>query len=161
MLTLTGSAKRVSAAWTNDGTGLDHRQLKHRARDAVRVVPIPPLLVAILREHLKHFGTATDGRLFQVTWGQRGNGGVVTAKVYGHIWQKARAAALTKTQQASPLAARPYDLRHGGITSPSTLVSQPSRSPAEPATASKSCGGSTPAASTARNDYGITGSKKP
>ena len=31
---------------------------------------------------------------------------MVTAKVYGHIWQKARATALTKAQQASPLAAR-------------------------------------------------------
>jgi len=27
-----------------------------------------------------------------------------------------RAAALTKAQQASPLAGRPYDLRHGGVT---------------------------------------------
>ena len=115
-LTLTGTAKRVPAGWTDDGTGLDQRQLKHRARDAVRVVPIPPVLVSVLRDHISRFGTAADGRLFQVTWGQRGTGGVVTAKVYGHVWQKARAATLTKAQQASPLAARPYDLRHGGIT---------------------------------------------
>lgn len=73
-------------------------QLKHRARDTIRVVPIPPVLVAILRDHIKRFGTASDGRLFQVTWGQRGSGGVVTAKVYGHVWQKARAAALTNAQ---------------------------------------------------------------
>ncbi len=111
-LTLTGSAKRVPATWTDDGPGLDQRQLKHRARDAVRVVPIPPVLVAILCDHIKRFGSASDGRLFQVTWGQRGTGGVVTAKVCGHIWQKARIAVLTKAQQASPLAARPYDLRH-------------------------------------------------
>ena len=115
-LTLIGSAKRVAAGWTDDGGVLDQRRLKHRARDAVRVVPIPPVLVATLNEHIKRFGTANEGRLFQVTWGQRGTGGIVTAKVYGHIWQKARAAALTKPQQASPLAARPYDLRHGGIT---------------------------------------------
>ena len=115
-LTLTGSAKRVGAAWTDDGAAVDQRQLKHRARDAVRVVPIPPVLVAILRDHIERFGTAADGRLFQVTWGQRGKGGVLTTKVYGPVWQKARAAALTRAQQASPLAGRPYDLRHGGVT---------------------------------------------
>jgi integrase len=115
-LTLTGSAKRVVAAWTDDGTALDQRQLKHRARDTVRVVPIPPILVALLREHIAKFGTASDGRLFQVTRGQRGTGAVITAKIYGPVWQKARATALSTAQHASPLAARPYDLRHGGVT---------------------------------------------
>ena len=115
-LTLTDSVKRVGAAWTDHGTATDRRQLKHRARDAIRVVPIPPVLVAILRDHIERFGTAPDGRLFQVTWGTRGKGGVASAKVYGPLWQKARAAALTKAQQASPLAGRPYDLRHGGVT---------------------------------------------
>lgn len=115
-LTLTSSAKRVPAAWTDDGTALDQRQLKHRARNAVRIVPIPPQLVTILRHHIETFGTATDGRLFQVIRGQRGKGAVITAKIYGPVWQKARTAALTPIQQTSPLAARPYDLRHGGIT---------------------------------------------
>ena len=115
-LTLTDSVKRVGAAWTDHGTSTDRRQLKHRARNAVRIVPIPPLLVTILREHIDRFGTAPDGRLFQVTWGTRGHGGVVSAKVYGPHWQKARTAALTTAQQRSPLAARPYDLRHGGVT---------------------------------------------
>jgi integrase len=115
-LTLTSSAKRVPAAWTDDGTPLDQRQLKHRARDAIRVVPIPPVLVAILRHHIDTFELASDGRLFQVIRGQRGKGAVITAKIYGPSWQKARAKALPAAQQASPLAARPYDLRHGGIT---------------------------------------------
>ncbi len=115
-LTLTGSAKRVAAGWTDDGTDLDQRQLKHRARNAVRVVPIPPVLVKILRQHIDQFGTAEDGRLFQVIRGQRGKGAVITAKIYGPVWQKARTATMTKAQQASPLAGRPYDLRHGGVT---------------------------------------------
>jgi hypothetical protein len=115
-LILSGSAKRVSAAWTDHGTATDRRQLKHRARDAIRVLPIPPVLVAILHDHIQRFGTATDGRLFQVTWGPRGKGGILSGNVYGRIWHKARAAALTKAQQASPLAGRPYDLRHGGVT---------------------------------------------
>src|SRR5450755_706760 len=38
-LTLTGSAKRVGAAWTDDGAAVDQRQLKHRARDAVASSP--------------------------------------------------------------------------------------------------------------------------
>ena len=117
-LIVTGSAKRVSAAWTDDGTSIDHRQLKYRALDAVRSIPIPPALVTILRDHIERFGTAADGRLFQVTWGQRGKGGVVSVKVkvYGHVWHRARATALTRAQQSSPLAGRPYDLRHGGVT---------------------------------------------
>lgn len=53
MVHLTSSARRVSAARTDDGAALDQRQLKHRARDAIRVVPIPPVLVAILRQHIK------------------------------------------------------------------------------------------------------------
>lgn len=85
-------------------------------RDTVSVVPIPPVLVALLRDHIERFGTAADGRLFQVTWGQRGKGGVVSTKVYGPAWQKAHSVALTKAQQASPLAGRPYDVRHGGVT---------------------------------------------
>ena len=58
-LTLTGSAKRVGAAWTDDGAAVDHRQIKHRARDAV---PIPPVLVAILRDHGTHRKLSLDIR---------------------------------------------------------------------------------------------------
>jgi hypothetical protein len=31
-----------------------------------------------------------------VTWGPRGQGGILSVNVYGRIWQKARAAALTR-----------------------------------------------------------------
>ena len=34
---------------------------------------------------------------------------------YGRIWQQARRKALTSAQARSPLAARPYDLRHSGV----------------------------------------------
>jgi len=67
-LTPTGSAKRVGAAWTDDGAAVDQRQLKHRARDAV---PIPPVLVAILRDHIERFGTAADGRVPGTSAGRR------------------------------------------------------------------------------------------
>jgi integrase len=109
-LVITGSTKRVAAGWTNDGSALDQRQLKHRAQDAVRVIPIPPILVAILRDHLRQFGTAPDGRLFQVIRGHRGTGGIISAKITGQVWRKARQRALTPAQVRSPLAGRPYDL---------------------------------------------------
>ena len=65
----------------------------------------------LLREHLHHFGTATDGRLFR---GRRDR--ILSESIYGRIWQQARQKTLTAAQQNSPLAARPYDLRHSGIT---------------------------------------------
>ena len=36
--------------------------------------------------------------------------------MYGRVWQLARGMALTPAQVASPLAGRPYDLRHSGVT---------------------------------------------
>ena len=57
------------------------------------------------------YGTAADGRLF---YGRRG--AMLSESVYGRIWQQARRAALSQAQVTSPLAGRPYDLRHSGIT---------------------------------------------
>jgi integrase len=73
--------------------------------------PRPPELTAILREHLDEHGTAPDGRLFR---GVRG--GPLSESLYGRVWGKARAAALTAEELASPLARRPYDLRHAAVS---------------------------------------------
>jgi integrase len=35
---------------------------------------------------------------------------------YHHVWRQARPLGLTPAQVASPLARRPYDLRHGGVS---------------------------------------------
>jgi len=35
---------------------------------------------------------------------------------YGRAWQKAREKALTPEEAASPLARRPYDLRHAAVS---------------------------------------------
>jgi integrase len=110
-LLLSGNAPRVGSDWTDSGTSHDVRHLKHRARKTTRPVPIPPDLVQLLREHLHHFGTATDGRLFRVRRDR-----ILSESTYGRIWQQARQKTLTAAQQNSPLAARPYDLRHSGIT---------------------------------------------
>jgi integrase len=111
LLLLTGNAPRVGSAWTDSGTAHDERHLKHRAKKITRPVPIPPELVSLLRTHLREYRTAPDGRLFH---GRQG--AMLSESSYGRIWQRARAAALTKAQAASPLAGRPYDLRHSGIT---------------------------------------------
>jgi integrase len=111
LLVLTDSRPRVGSTWTDDGETHDARHLKHRARDATRLVPIPPELVRLLREHLDEFGTKHDGRVFA---GARG--GLLSESVYGPAWQVARKSVLSQVQRRSPFASRPYDLRHSGVT---------------------------------------------
>ncbi|WP_405507396.1 replication initiator [Streptomyces purpurascens] len=53
-----------------------------------------------------------DGRLFANECG-----GVVASTTYWRVWDEARHLALTPEQVASPLAARPYDLRHAALSS--------------------------------------------
>ena len=110
-LVLVESATPAGTKWTDDGEVREVRGLKHRAEVEPRHVPIPPELVLLLRRHVEAFGTAPDGRLFQST-----NGGYPASAIYGQIWKRARAAVLTTAQVASPLAARPYDLRHAAVT---------------------------------------------
>ncbi|WP_030201949.1 tyrosine-type recombinase/integrase [Streptomyces sp. NRRL S-87] len=101
----------VGKRWTDSGESHDDRGLKNRPAEQVRRVPIPPQLVVILRDHLETFGTAEDGRLFFSE-----NGGVVSSSTYYRAWQEARALALPPGVVASPLAARPYDLRHSALS---------------------------------------------
>lgn len=98
-------------AWTDSGEAHDRRGLKQRAQGEVRIVPIPPPLVRLLREHLNEFGTADDGRLF---FSERGN--VIAASSYSRAWKQARELALLPHQVSSVLAFRPYDLRHAGVS---------------------------------------------
>lgn len=109
-LTLVGASSRGGVDWTDDGEVYDHRGLKHRPEETVRHVPIPPELVTILREHLSEFGTAADGRLF------RGRDDRPLSGQYGKVWRAARRTALSRAEAAPPLAGRPYDLRHGGVS---------------------------------------------
>jgi integrase len=97
--------------WTDNGSRHDERGLKQRDPDAVRPVPIPPVLVRILRMHICIFGTAADGRLFR-----NERGGIVGSTTFSRVWEEARALALLPAQVASPLAGRPYDLRHAALS---------------------------------------------
>lgn len=112
-LLLTASHPVVGRAWSDDGRTHEDRGLKHRSPHAVRAVPIPPEFVQMLRAHIAEFGVASDGRLFQ---SQAPGEGLVSVYTYGRTWRDLRKSTLTKEQAASPLAARPYDLRHAGIT---------------------------------------------
>lgn len=82
---LTAACPRTGSAWTSTGTPFEPRSLKHRPEGAIRVVPIPPVLADMLRQHLHAFGTAPDGRLFR---GARG--GMLSGSVYGRAWHAAR-----------------------------------------------------------------------
>lgn len=110
-LALSGTSPYAGSLWTDSGDPRERRELKRRARKTVRPVPIPPEFVQMLRAHREKFGTASDGRFFQAA-----RGGHVSEGEYGRIWRAARLAALTPAQAASPLAARPYDLRHAAAT---------------------------------------------
>jgi hypothetical protein len=69
----------------------------------MRSIPIPPALVALLRAHLRTYGTTPDGRLFRTA-----RGGALQDSAYSAVWQAARAAVLNLAQPASLLAGRPY-----------------------------------------------------
>ena len=58
---LATSAARAGRDWTDDGTARQARGLKHRAPRETRSVPIPPVLVAMLRAHLRTYGTPPTG----------------------------------------------------------------------------------------------------
>ncbi len=111
MLTLRETRPVSGKQWTDSGERHDRRGLKAREAKTDRPVPIPPVLVAILRAHLAEFGTAKDGRVF-------GNerGGLVGTSTYWRVWEEARPYGLPPDRADSPLAGRPYDLRHTCIT---------------------------------------------
>jgi integrase len=110
-LHLRGATPDAGSEWTDDGSPRERRQLKHRAEGDTRIVPIHPELTRLLRDHLASFGPGEDGRLFA---GVRG--GELPTITYRRAWVKARQVALTPAEQASPLARRPYDLRHACLS---------------------------------------------
>ncbi|OJF10052.1 tyrosine-type recombinase/integrase [Couchioplanes caeruleus] len=114
LLRLTGSTQHAGLDWGDDpGVILEDRELKHRAKTATRPVPAPPILVRALRWHVACYGTAPDGRLFSSsTYGRR----PISKWAYAYAWRHARRATFTEAQQRSPLAARPYDLRHAAVS---------------------------------------------
>ena len=105
---LAVSEPRAGRAWTDTGTTRQAKSLNHRADGDIRPVPVPPVLVTLLRAAYRHGST---GRLFRTARGRPLQDSAISA-----VWQAARASALTEAQQASPLARRPYDLRHACVS---------------------------------------------
>jgi integrase len=110
-IVLSASASRAGRPWTDEGTARQERGLKHRADNETRTIPIPPVLVRLLRAHIKRFGTTPDGRIFQTT-----GGGILQDSGYNEIWDEARREALTPAQYRSPLGRRPYDVGHAAVS---------------------------------------------
>ncbi|MEU4330397.1 tyrosine-type recombinase/integrase [Nonomuraea dietziae] len=111
MIILERARPQGTKRWTNSGETHESRSLKHRADKETREIPIPPALVAVLKEHIESYGTAKDGRLFRTA-----TDGSYSSSAYSYVWQEARRLALTSDQAASQLAARPYDLRHAALS---------------------------------------------
>jgi integrase len=97
--------------WTDTGQLHDERGLKGRPPGDTRPVPLSPGLVAMWRESIHAFGTASDGRLF---FNERG--GILASSTYDRVWREARELALPSDLVDTPLAARPYDLRHSALS---------------------------------------------
>ncbi|MFI6325521.1 tyrosine-type recombinase/integrase [Nonomuraea sp. NPDC050556] len=111
LIVLEQARPQGTKRWTDSGQTHESRRLKHRADRETREIPIPPVLVAILREHIETYGVAKDGRLFRSS-----TDGSYSSSAYSYVWQEARKLALTPAQVASSLAARPYDLRHAAVS---------------------------------------------
>jgi integrase len=109
--TLTNSQPRSGSNWTDDGSIRQRRELKHRAKEETRAVPIHPELVKLLRDHLAEFGTGPGGRVFTLATGK-----IVTDRAYLKVFHEARTAAFTEAETASLIARRPYDLRHAAVS---------------------------------------------
>ena|SRR5215471_791972 len=115
--------------WTDDGQVHEVRRPKGGPRNAVRRVPVPPVLVELLREHIQEFGTAPDGRLFRTYRG--------ATYLPSTLWQ------------VLPKARRPYDFRHAGVSWRLNAGTRRRRWPSGPGTPSRCCSGSMRTASTA------------
>ena len=109
--TIQESSPYSGPAWTDSGIAAPRKALKHRNEGECRIVPAHPELVRHLRRHLDTIGTHADGRLFV-----NAKGKPLTYGSYSIVWKRARRAALTEVQFNSPLAPRPYDLRHAAVS---------------------------------------------
>jgi hypothetical protein len=117
---LTAACPRTAAVWTSTGTPYEPRGLKHRPPGTIRIIPIPAVLTGMLHRHMDDHGTTPDGRLFRGT-----RGGILSESVYSRAWHTARHTALGPALAATPLARRPYDLRHAALTLWLNATTQP------------------------------------
>jgi integrase len=104
----SGSPGRPVAVIGRAGAGLD----RPGGANETRTIPIPPVLVGLLRAHIKRFGTILGRRVFQTARGRD-----LQDSGYNEVWDEARREApLTPAQYRLPLGRRPYDLRHAAVS---------------------------------------------
>ncbi|MFH8591411.1 hypothetical protein [Streptomyces rimosus] len=157
LLNLSGGVVTSGKEWTDDGAAHEVHSLKRRVATATRPVSIPPQFVRMLKAHIERFGVAPDGRLFR---NMAGN--YVEAAAYGTTWARARELALTRTERASGLAKRPYDLRRTPASrSGCTRVWTRPNAHAAQARASRCSSATTPSSWTAFGSMPIGSSSSP
>ncbi|MFF5008849.1 hypothetical protein ACFY3G_39195 [Streptomyces phaeochromogenes] len=85
LLNLKGGIVTAGKEWSDDGAVHEAHSLKRRSAKTTRPVPIPPVLVRMLIEHIARFGVTADGRTFQ-----NAAGNYIDAVAYGITWGRAR-----------------------------------------------------------------------
>ena len=120
-LHLSGATVTTGAGWADSAGTTEDRGLKHRASTATRDVPAAPRLCTLIDAHLERFKPGADGRMFVTRRGPSGRPTFGPARpvpdgTYTAVWRKARGLALAQAQRRTPLAGRPYDLRHAAVS---------------------------------------------
>jgi integrase len=120
-LHLSGATISVGNGWGDTDDTHEDRGLKHRPSSSTRDVPAPPQLCELLAKHLAEWPPGPNGRLFVTRrgpWGRiiPGKAKPIPNNTYTTVWKQARQKALSPRQRRSPLAARPYDLRHAAVS---------------------------------------------
>ncbi|MBV1849839.1 hypothetical protein [Catellatospora tritici] len=119
---LSGASVAVGEGWSDGEGAHESRSLKHRSKKTTRSVPIPPEGVVILRAHRERFRPGRDGCMFVTRRGPGGRyfdtwpGTTIPNNSYTTVWARVRERVLTPVEAASPLAGRPYDLRHACLS---------------------------------------------
>lgn len=113
-LTVREPVVAAKRRYTDDGTAYEHRNRpKHRDEGVAREVPIPPVLVELIRQHLEEYRVANGELVFTNTAGQPWTGNIARS------WRQARVAYVDAVDDGSRdhlRAARIYDLRHTNAT---------------------------------------------
>ncbi len=122
LLNLKGGVVSAGKEWTDDGAVHEIHSLKRRAAKATSPVPVPPVLVRMLREHIRLFGVASDGCLFRSAAGN-----CIDASAYGITWGE-------RVRLFSPLTSTPLNWPNV----PTTCAMPASRSGRLPASAPQS-----------------------
>ncbi|GGN07673.1 site-specific integrase [Terrabacter tumescens] len=107
-LRLRKSAAAAGTAWTDSGAVRDDRGLKRRQAGAERPVPIPPVLVQMLREFAQS-RRISSGLLFTT-----GQGSMLSESEVGEFWRAGRRLAMPDAEEET--LARVYDLRHAAAS---------------------------------------------